>query len=327
MIMRRGLMLTAGGLVRMSHGRAARAQQPRTEAVWPSRPIRVVLPYAPGGQTDTVMRLIQPRFAAALGQPVVIENRSGAGGSIGAGQVANASPDGYTLLFDAASFLVVPLAMRNLPFDHEKAFVPVGLATTQPYVLAVTQAFPARSLAGFVEHGRRRPINYGSPGVGSIGHLAGALLGRVAGITMEHVTYRGGAEAAQDLLAGNLEAAVISASSLEPLLQGGKAHAIAVTGREPSSLLPWVPAIAASGYPEFDLVGWNAMFVRTGTPEPVLNALERALRTALDDVQTGDALRRVGSEPRSPDRAAFRQQLERERSLIGRIVADAGVAF
>lgn len=327
MIQRRGLMLAAAGLPLIGHIRCAHAQNERPGTPWPTRPVRVIVPYAPGGQTDTVARLIQPRFSAALGQPVVIENRSGAGGSIGAGQVANAPADGYTLLFDAASFLVVPLAIRNLPFDHAKAFDPVGLVTTQPYVLAVTASFPARDLAGFVQRGKSQPINYGSPGVGSIGHLAGALLGHVAGITMEHVTYRGGAEAAQDLLAGNLEAAIISASSLQPLLESGKARAIGLTSHDPSPLLPQVPAIAASGYPDFDLAGWNAMFARAGTPQPVLDTLAHALRSALDDPLTQDALRRTGSEPGHSDRAEFRAQLARERALISRLVADTGIAF
>lgn len=327
MIQRRGLVLAAAGMPLIGRARDACAQAGRPGALWPTRPVRVIVPYAPGGQTDTVARLLQPRLAAALGQPVVIENRSGAGGSIGAGQVVNAPADGYTLLFDAASFLVVPLAIRNLPFDHQRAFAPVGLATTQPYVLAVTASFPAQDLAGFIRHGRSQPISYGSPGVGSIGHLAGALLGHVAGITMEHVTYRGGAEAAQDLLAGNLEAAIISASSLEPLVQGGKARALGLTSRAPSPLLPQVPSIAASGYPDFDLAGWNAMFARDGTPEPVLDALAYSLRAALDDTQTRVALRRTGSEPGHLDRASFGIQLQRERTLIARLVADTGIAF
>ncbi|MBP0496565.1 Bug family tripartite tricarboxylate transporter substrate binding protein [Pararoseomonas indoligenes] len=319
---RRGLVLAAASMPL-----TARAEAMRPDAPWPIRPVHVIVPYAPGGQTDTVARLIQPRLTAALGQPVIVENRSGAGGSIGAGLVANAPADGYTLLFDAASFLIVPLAIRNLPFDHEKAFAPVGLATTQPYVLAVTASFPAGDLAGFVRYGRGKPISYGSPGVGSIGHLAGALLGHVAGITMEHVTYRGGAEAAADLLAGNLEAAIISASSLEPLLQGGRARAIGLTSRGRSPLLPGISPIAASGYPDFDLAGWNALFARTGTPEAVLSVFDRALRAALDDLQTRDALRRTGSEPGNAARTAFSQQLESERSLIRRIVADTGITF
>ncbi|MBP0495161.1 Bug family tripartite tricarboxylate transporter substrate binding protein [Pararoseomonas indoligenes] len=319
---RRGLVLAAASMPLIAH-----AQTERPHASWPTRPLRVIVPYAPGGQTDTVARLIQPRLAAALGQPVVIENRSGAGGSIGAGLVANAPADGYTLLFDAASFLIVPLAIRNLPFDYEHAFAPVGLATAQPYVLAVTASFPAADLASFVRYGRGKPISYGSPGVGSIGHLAGALLGHAAGLTLEHITYRGGAEAAADLLAGNLEAAVLSASSLEPLLPTGKARAIGLTSRDRSPLLPQVPPIASSGYPDVDLAGWNALFARSGTPEPVLERLEQALRTALEDPQTGDALRRIGSEPGSMNRAAFGAQLERERALIRRIVADTRITF
>lgn len=297
-------------------------------APFPNRPVRIILPYAPGGQSDTVARLIAPRMATVLGQSVVVENRTGAGGSIGAGIVAGAPADGHTLLFDAPSFLIVPFALRNLPFDYERDFLPLGMAVSQPYVLGVTAAFPAQDIAGLVAHGRSgKSISFGTPGVGSVGHLAGALLGSRAGITMEHVAYRGGADAARDLAAGNLEAAIITPNSLDVVVQTGRARPMGQTSERPSPLLPGIPTIASAGFPGFDLTSWNAAFIRSGTPEPIVEALERAFRTAVDDSDVQAAFRRMGGEPGTESRAAFAERLVRERALVRTIVESTGITF
>jgi tripartite-type tricarboxylate transporter receptor subunit TctC len=295
---------------------------------FPNRPLRIVLPYAPGGQSDTVARLIAPRMAAVLGQNVVVENRTGAGGSIGAGVVAGAPADGHTLLFDAPSFLIVPFAVKNLPFDYEKDFVPLGMAVSQPYVLGVTAGFPAQDLAGLVAHGRSgKSISFGTPGVGSVGHLAGALLGSRAGITMEHVAYRGGADAARDLAAGNLEAAIITPNSLDAIVQTGRARALGQTSERASPLLPGIPTIASAGFPGFDLTSWNAAFLRSGTPEPIIEALDRAFRTAVEDSGVQGAFRRMGGEPGTESRAEFAERLVKERALVRTIVESTGIQF
>ncbi|WP_159350564.1 Bug family tripartite tricarboxylate transporter substrate binding protein [Roseomonas harenae] len=320
MTTRRNLLLTA-----LAAPSIARAQG---TAPFPNRPIRIVLPYGPGGQSDTVARLIAPRMGAALGQSVVVENRTGAGGSIGAGIVAGAPADGHTLLFDAPSFLIVPFAVRNLPFDYERDFTPLGMAVSQPYVLGVTASFPAQDVAGLVVHGRTgKPIGFGTPGVGSIGHLAGAMLGSRAGISMEHVAYRGGADAARDLAAGNLEAAIITPNSLDAIVQSGRARALGQTSERPSPLLPGIPTIAAAGFPGFDLTSWNAAFARSSTPEPILEALERAFRAAVEDREVQDAFRRMGGEPGTESRAAFGERLARERAVVRNIIESTGITF
>ena len=298
------------------------------QAGWrPDRPVRMVVPFAPGGQSDTVARLLQPRMSEALGQPVVIENRSGAGGSIGAGLVVQAAADGHTLLFDAASFLIVPFAVRGLPFDYARDFAPVGLVAAQPYVLAVASNFAPRDLEAFVAAGKTDEISYGSPGVGSLGHLAGALLASRAGIRMEHVSYRGGAEAARDLAAGNVRAAIISNNSLEPLLQSGRAHALALTGAERQGGPAGVPTIAERGFPGFDMTSWNAVFARTGTPAAAVAAHAAALNRALADPAVRDGLQRIGSIPGRADPDAFAARLAREREVIAGIVAETGIRF
>jgi tripartite-type tricarboxylate transporter receptor subunit TctC len=317
---RRNLLLTA-----LAAPSIARAQG---TAPFPNRPIRIVLPYGPGGQSDTVARLIAPRMGAALGQSVVVENRTGAGGSIGAGIVAGAPADGHTLLFDAPSFLIVPFAVKNLPFDYERDFTPLGMAVSQPYVLGVTASFPAQDVAGLVAHGRTgKPIGFGTPGVGSIGHLAGAMLGSRAGISMEHVAYRGGADAARDLAAGNLEAAIITPNSLDAIVQSGRARALGQTSERPSPLLPGIPTIASAGFPGFDLTSWNAAFARSGTPEPILEALDRAFRAAVDDREVQDAFRRMGGEPGTESRAAFGERLARERAVVRNVIESTGITF
>nr|WP_280842958.1 tripartite tricarboxylate transporter substrate-binding protein [Pararoseomonas baculiformis] len=272
--------------------------------------------------------MIAPHMGAVLGQSVVVENRTGAGGSIGAGIVAAAPADGHTLLFDAPSFLIVPFAVKNLPFDYEKHFTPLGMAVSQPYILGVTASFPAQDIASFVAHGRTgKTIGFGTPGVGSIGHLAGAMLGSRAGILMEHVAYRGGADAARDLAAGNLEAAIITPNSLDAIVQSGRARALGQTSERPSPLLPGIPTIASAGFPGFDLTSWNAAFARSGTPEPILDALERAFRAAVDNREVQDAFRRMGGEPGTESRAAFGERLARERAVVRNIVESTGIAF
>jgi len=307
---------------------SAPADSPAASPGWaPSRPVRMVVPFAPGGQSDTVARLIQPGMSARLGVPVVVENRTGAGGSIGAGLVAQAAADGHTVLFDAASFLIVPFAVRALPFSYERDFEPVGQVAAQPYVLAVSAGFAPRDLDAFLAAGRAGEISYGSPGVGSVGHLAGALLASRAGLRMEHVSYRGGAEAARDLAAGTLQAAIISNNSLDPLLQAGRAFALALTGAERRGGPPGVPTIAESGFPGFDMASWNALFVRAGTPRPAVDALAAAINHAIEAAGTRDALRRIGSEPVRADPDAFDAQLGRERAVVGRVVAETGISF
>ena len=324
MTTRRTMLLAALAAPALS-GTGAHAQG---AAAFPNRPIRIVLPYAPGGQSDTVARLIAPRMAAVLGQSVVVENRTGAGGTIGAGIVAGAPADGHTLFFDTPSLLIVPFAVKNLTFDYERDFIPLGLAVSQPYVLGVTASFPAQDIAGLIAYGRTgKSISFGTPGVGSIGHLAGALLGSRAGITMEHVAYRGGADAARDLAAGNLEAAIITPNSLDVVVQAGRARALAQTSERPSPLLPGIPTIASAGLPRFDLPSWNGAVLRAGTPESIVEALERAFRAAVDDPAVQEAFRRMGGEPGRESRAAFGERLVRERALVREIVESTGISF
>ena len=299
----------------------ARAQRP-----FPDRPVRVVVAFAPGGQSDTVIRLLAPKMSEALGQSIVVENRTGAGGSIAGAVVAQSPADGYTLLFDSFGFLVVPFLVKGLSYDHEKAFAPVGQAVSLPYVLVVKQGFPAKTLAEFIAYAKQHPgVSYGTPGTGSVGHLAGALLASRAGITLEHIPYRGGAESARDLAAGVVDAAIGTANTFRPLVEDGRAVGIALTSGERRGTLANLPTIAESGFPGFDLTSWNALFAPAGTPAPVMARLEAAMGAALADEPTRQKLMLAGNDPAAEGSEAFAARIRREREVVRKIVQETGI--
>ena len=297
-----------------------------TAQAYPDRPIRIIAPYAAGGQSDTVIRLLAPKMSEALGQTLVIENRTGAGGSIGAGVVAQAPADGYTLLFESFAFLVVPFIVKGLTFDYETAFAPVGQAVALPYVLVVRKDFPAADLAGFLAYAKANPgVSYGTPGIGTVGHLAGALLESRASIKLEHVAYRGGAESARDLAAGSIDAAIGTANTFGPLVQDGRIRALALTSAERRGSLATLPTIAESGFPGFDITSWNGLFAPAGTPAPVLARLEAALAQATGDPATRQRLALTGNEAVTESAAAFATRIRREREVVRQIVAQTGM--
>lgn len=296
------------------------------QGAYPNRPIRVVVPFAPGGQSDTVIRLLGPKMSEALGQPIVVENRPGAGGSIAGGLVAQAPADGYTLLFDSFGFLIVPFLVKGLTYDHEKGFAPVAQAVSAPYVLVVKKDLPARSLAEFIDYAKKNPgVSYGTPGTGTVGHLAGALLASRAGIQLEHIPYRGGAEAARDIAAGSLDAAISTANSLRPVIEDGRATGIALTSGERRGSLANLPTIAESGFPGFDLTSWNSLFAPAGTPAPVIARLEAAVRAAVTDPATRQKLVLAGNDPSDEGAEAFGARIRREREVVAKIVQETGI--
>jgi tripartite-type tricarboxylate transporter receptor subunit TctC len=322
-IRRRGLAALAGALL------PAPAVLAQGSGTFPNRPIRVVIAFAAGGNSDTMVRMIQPRLSEFLGQSVVVENRTGAGGALAAGQIAAAPADGHTLLFDAASFVIAQFIQRNLPFDYERDFMPVGMVAEVPYILAVTNATGITDLKRYLDFAKasRDPIPYGSPGVGNIGHLAGALLAHRSGTKMEHIPYRGGAEVARDLAAGTLPSGYLSANSLHPVLEAGKARPIALTSGERRGGIEGVPTIAESGFPGFDLTSWNAMFCRAGTPEPIRRRLEEAVNFATKDEDIRRRLGAMGAVAVSAEADRLGERLARERLMLRGLMQDTGISF
>lgn len=310
--------LPALALLALAAPRLARAQ---------SRAIRVVVPFVPGGQSDTVMRLLQPKMSEFLGQPIVIENRPGAGGAIGAGVVASAPADGSTLYFDSFGFVVQPLIQRGLPFDYATAFAPIAQVVAAPYVLVVKKDFAATDLAGFIAEVKRQgAVPFGTPGVGTVGHLAGALLANRAGITLEHLPYRGGAEAARDVAAGNLDAAIGSVNSLKPVMEAGRGRGLALTsGERRGPLAATVPTIAESGFPGFDLTSWNGLFAPAATPRDMIARFEAAAAHATNDPTTRERLEASGNDPVTGNAEAFAAVLRRDGEMVRKLVAETGM--
>ena len=323
---RRPFVATAftGGLAGVLAAPALRAQP-----AFPNRPVRLIVAFAAGGNSDTMARLIQPRMSEFLGVPVVVENRAGAAGALAAGPVVQAPADGHTLLFDAASFVIANFVQRNLPFDYETAFAPVGSVADVPYILAVGARTGIRDMAGYLDTARlsQDGMVYGSPGVGNTGHLAGVLLAHRAQLRMEHVPYRGGAEVARDLAAGTLPSGYLSAGSLRPVLEAGRARAIALTSGERRGGIEGLPTIAESGFPGFDLTSWNAVFCRAGTPDDARLRLEGALDYATSDPEVRSRLEGIGAVPIPTDPDGLGARVVRERALVRELIRDTGLSL
>lgn len=300
---------------------AARAQD-----AYPNRPIRVIVPYSAGGQSDTVARVLAQPMSQFLGVPMPVENRTGAGGSIAAGVVAAAPADGYTIFLESFTFVVAPFLHKGLPFDYETAFTPIGQAVSLPYVLVVKKDFPADDLAGYVAHAKRNPgLAYGTPGIGSTGHVAGTLLASRAGIQLEHVPYRGGQDAARDVAAGTLDSVISSANSLRPLIEAGRAKGIALTTAERRGTLASLPTIAESGFPGFDITSWNGFLARTGTPAPIMARLEAALLAAVRDPAAVARLGSGGNDPVAAGSTAFAERIRLDREMVRKLVRETGM--
>jgi tripartite-type tricarboxylate transporter receptor subunit TctC len=299
---------------------AARAEE------WPARPIRLIVPYPAGGAADSAARAITPVMGQRLGQQFVVENRTGAGGSVGGGVVAQSAPDGYTLLWDASSHLVNPALMRGLPFDYA-GFVPISQVVTFPGVLAVKQDFPARTVAEFVALAKAKPgtITVGTQGNATAGHVGLLQFSRAAGIEVIHAPYRGGADAARDLAAGAIDAVFITTVSAGPVVDSGRARFLAVTtlARVPSR--PDVPTLAESGYPGFNSSEWAALFAPAGTPAPIVQKLHGALAAALQDDGVRQRLGQIGAVPVGSTPEAFARFVTEGRAQMAALVREAGI--
>jgi tripartite-type tricarboxylate transporter receptor subunit TctC len=295
---------------------------------YPSKPVRLVVGFAPGGAADFVARTLQDPLARALGQPIVIDNRPGAGSSIAAEHVARSAPDGYTVLIASpSSILVNPLLSPKNPLRPLKELAPVSKVTTSPLVVAVNPGVGIASLAELIAHAKRHPgkLNFASSGNGSAPHLAAVLFQRVAGVEMVHVPFKGGAPAVQSVLAGDTQLAFATPPSVLPLVQAGRLRALAVTSREATALVPGVPGMIEAGLPDYEISFWYGFFVPAGTPAEAIRRLYAAASQALQTPEVGRTLAREGTETsgsRSPEEfAAF---LAEDAKLWSRLVKDSG---
>jgi tripartite-type tricarboxylate transporter receptor subunit TctC len=295
---------------------------------YPSRPVRLVVGFAPGGAADFVARTLQDPLSRALGQPIVVDNRPGAGSSIAAEHVAKSAPDGYTVLIASpSSILVNPLLSPKNPFQPMKELVPVSKVSASPLVAAVNPALGVTTLSELIDYAKRNPgkLNYASSGNGSAPHLAAVLFQRVAGIDMVHVPFKGGAPAVQSVLSGDTQISFATPPSVLPLVQAGRLRALAVTSRERTPLVPGVPGMADAGLPDYEISFWYGFFVPAGTPAEATRRLYAATSQALRAPNVNQTLAREGTEvsgSASPeDFAAF---ITEDAKLWARLVRDSG---
>jgi tripartite-type tricarboxylate transporter receptor subunit TctC len=293
---------------------AAPLAAPALAADYPSRPIRLIVPYAPGGGADSVARIVAKRVSGSMGQPIIIDNKGGAGSILGTDMVAKAEPDGYTLLLGQSGPISInPAVYKSLPYDPVKDFAPISMTTSYPYILTVNADLPARTLREFVALSKSKPgtMNYGSTGVGAANHLVSELFNSKAGLKMTHIPYRGTALAVADLLSGQLSMVFGDPISVLANIRSGKLRALAVTSRQRSPVAPNVPTIAESGYPDFDAIAWHGILAPARTPAAILEKLNNEIVKALQDPETkallaSQAMQAVGDSP--ADFASFIQQ-------------------
>src|SRR5262245_11807925 len=268
---------------------------------FPNRQVTLVVPVAPGGILDTVARMISPSMSKSLGQPIVVDNKPGASGNIGATLVARAKPDGYTLLVGYSMFHVGnPSMFKDLQWDPVKDFASVGMLVVSPHVLAVHPGVPAKDLRELVALAKAQPgkLNYATPGSGSVPHVGMELFKQQTGADFTHVPYKGAGPAMQDVIAGNVQVTIATPPSLLGYVQGGRMRALAVAAKERHPQLPDVPTAAEAGFPGFELEAWVALFAPAGTPPEAINRLTAAAKEALASPEAMEKIRTTGMTQR-----------------------------
>ena len=298
------------------------------EPAYPMRPVRFIVPFAPGGSTDTLARTLAQRLSDALGQQVVVDNRAGGNGNIGTEIVARAAPDGHTIVLGyIANLGIGPSLYAKLPFDPVRDFAPVTLLAVAPNILVAHPSVPVKNVRELVAYAKANPqkVNYASAAVASLGHLAGELLNSSAGIQMQHVPYKGSGQAVIDLLAGQVQIMVSGMSSVMPHIKGGKLRPLAVTGAQRSPATPEVPTIAEAGYPGFEASAWYSVMAPAGTPKPVVSRLNGEILRALKMPEVKDRLENVGFELVGSSPEACGAYIKSEIAKWAKVVKASGV--
>jgi tripartite-type tricarboxylate transporter receptor subunit TctC len=293
---------------------------------FPSKPIRLVIPFAPGGVVDLTARQIGPKLSEAIGQPVLIENRSGAGGTLAADHVAKSAPDGHTLLFAFDSHAVNPHIYKSeLRYDTFKDFAPVTFVGSIPLLLATSPAYPAQDMPAFLNLARNKPgsVSYASVGAGSSGHLAAEQLKLLAKVDMLHVPFKGGAPALAALMGEQVQLIVFAAGAGVPLVRGGKIKPLAVSGKQRSSAMPNVPTMAEAGYPQLDSGAWMGLLAPAGTPAAVIGRLNAEVAKVLKDPELIKRLADQAVELSSSTPEQFGALVRSEHDKWGKVIRDA----
>jgi tripartite-type tricarboxylate transporter receptor subunit TctC len=304
------------------------AAAPVAAQTWPTKPVKFIVPFPPGGSVDPLARLIGVKLGESLGQQFIVENKPGAAGSIGAAFVAKSPPDGYTFLFVFDTHAVNPSLIPNLPFDTVKDLAPVMLIGTAPMAIATNPSKPYKNFGDVVKAAKANPdtVTIGSIGNGSLGHLTMILVQQSAGIRLVHVPYKGGGPMTQDALGGQIDLAIGSVAVLTPHVKGGKLRAVAVTGDKRSHALPDVPALAEQGFPGFSALAWWAIFAPAGTPKPIMDKFHAELVKAFNQPDVRKTLtQQLGMDlvVSTPD--ALQKWLTGEMQRWGKVVRDNNI--
>ncbi len=312
----------------MSTALLASAAMPGANATeaYPSRPIRMIVPYATGGNADILGRVIGQGLTSALGQQVVIDNRPGANGVIGTDLAAKAPPDGHTLLFVATGHATNPSLYGKLPFDPVRDFTPVGLTSRTPLLLAVTPSLPARSVKELIAIAKNRPreLSFASAGNASSAHLAGALFNTLAGVKIVHVPYKSIAQATIDLIGGRMQVIFPSITSVLPHVKAGKVRALAITSAKRSALVPELPTVAESGVPGYEAAIWNGVLAPAATRGAIVRRLNAALVATTQSTDVKERITSMGADATSSTPEAFAAFIRSEIAKWGRIIAASG---
>lgn len=306
---------------------AAAQRRPRPED-WPSRTVRLVVPFAAGGSTDVAARILAERMGQTLGQTVVVENRAGSGGLIGADAVAKAEPDGYALLMATTGLLsIAPHLYPQMPFDPARAFAPVSLAFATDLVITVANNVPVKTLQEFIRHAKEKPgaISYASSGAGTTTHAATELFRIAAGIEMVHVPYRGSGPAMNDLVAGNIQVMVDQIASAIGQINDGRIRALAVTGSKRHALLPDVPTVAEVGLPGAQASSWGGVVAPAGTAGPIIERVNAAIRDAVAQPSVRQRMTGAGADPAASSPTEFATFVRSESEKWGRVVREARI--
>lgn len=298
---------------------------------YPSRPITMVMPYPAGGPGDTITRLFATVMQKTLGQQIVVDNPSGAGGSIGTAKVARAAPDGYTLLMTHISHATNILMIKNLAFHPVDDFAPIGLATVGPMVVTARKDFPAEGAKNFVEYikANSNKITMGHAGIGSASHLCGLMFNEALGVKLDLIPYKGAAPAINDLMGGQIDIMCDQTTSTIPAIESGRIKAYAVAGTQRLASLPQLPALSEVGVQNFDISIWFGLYAPKGTPQPIIDKLVDSLQRAVQDPEVKARLASIGTEPVAKELARpdqLQKHLKNEISTLGPLLTKAGVS-
>jgi tripartite-type tricarboxylate transporter receptor subunit TctC len=302
---------------------------PASAQDWPSRPVKVVVPFPPGGGTDTVARPLTAKLSQLSGQQFVIDNRGGAGGTIGAAVAAKSPPDGYTILLAPVHLAVAVSAYKQLPYDLEKDLIPVTTVAIFPDVLVAATKVPAKTLPELIAYAKANEgkVNCGSAGNGTTRHLSCELFNAQAGIKAQHVPYKGTGPATTALLGGEIEYLFEALGSAAGHIRSGKLRAIAVTSLQRSPSFPEIPTAAESGLPGFDVTSWYGLWAPAGTPRAVVQRLHALVTRSFEDAEIRDLWFKLGAEPGGASSEQFADFVHREVLKWGKVVRDAGVTI